>query len=53
MILDGVMDRFLRIGLPLVLIIVLAVVALFVFNAFQATDLMEAEQRAGPTLLNP
>lgn len=47
------MNRLLRIGLPLVLIFVLAVVALFVFNALQATDLMELEHRAGPTILNP
>ena len=46
------MDRFLRIGLPVVLIIVLTVVALFVYNALQATDLMETEGRAGPTLLS-
>ena len=45
------MDRFLRVGLPLVLVVVFAVIALFVLNAFEATDLMEAERRAGPTLL--
>ena len=42
------MDRFLRVGLPLVLVLVFAVIALFVLNAFEATDLMEAERRAGP-----
>lgn len=47
------MDRFLRIGLPVVLAIVLTIVALFVYNALQATNLMEVERRAGPTLLNP
>ena len=47
------MDRFLRIGLPLVLVLVFVVIALFVVNAFEATDRMEAERRAGPTLLNP
>ena len=46
------MDRFLRIGLPLVLVVVFAVVALFVLNAFEATEMMETERRAGPTLLN-
>ena len=46
------MDRFVRVGLPLVLVVVFAVIALFVLNAFEATDLMEAERRAGPTLLN-
>ena len=46
------MDRFLRVGLPLVLVLVFAVIALFVLNAFEATDLMEMERRAGPTLLN-
>lgn len=47
------MNSFLRIGLPLVLIFVLTVVALYVFNALQATDLMELERRVGPTILNP
>lgn len=46
------MDRFLRIGLPIVLILVLGVVAVFVYNALEATDLMETERRAGPTLLS-
>lgn len=46
------MDRFLRIGLPLVLVVVFFIVALFVLNAFEATDLMETQKRAGPTLLN-
>lgn len=46
------MDRFLRIGLPLVLLVIFVVIALFVLNAFEATDLMETERRAGPTLLN-
>ena len=46
------MDRFLRVGLPLVLTVVLVVIALFVLNAFEATGLMETERRAGPTLLN-
>ena len=46
------MDRFVRVGLPLVLVVVFAVIALFVLNAFEVTGLMEAERRAGPTLLN-
>ena len=46
------MDRFLRFGLPLLLLVILVVVALFVLNAFEATELMETERRAGPTLLN-
>ena len=46
------MDRFLRVGLPLVLVVVFAVIILFVLNAFEATELMETERRAGPTLLN-
>ena len=46
------MDRFLRVGLPVVLIVVFVVIALFVLNAFEATELMQAERRAGPTLLN-
>ena len=46
------MNRFLRIGLPLILVAILLVVALFVMNAFEATALMETEKRAGPTILN-
>ena len=46
------MDRFLRFGLPLLLLAVFVVIALFVLNAFEATGLMEIERRAGPTLLN-
>jgi len=46
------MKRFLRYILPLLLVAVLAVVALFVMNAFEVTHLMETEKRAGPTLLN-
>jgi hypothetical protein len=46
------MKRFLRYILPLILVVVFAVVALFVLNAFEVTHLMETEKRAGPTLLN-
>ena len=46
------MDRFLRFGLPLLLLVIFVVIALFVLNAFEATELMETERRAGPTLLN-
>jgi hypothetical protein len=46
------LNRFLRYVLPLLLVIVFAVVALFVLNAFEATDLMRTEKRAGPTMLN-
>jgi hypothetical protein len=46
------MDRFLRVGLPVVLIVVFVVIVLFVLNAFEATELMQTERRAGPTLLN-
>jgi len=45
------MARFVRVGLPLVLVVGFAVIALFVLNAFEATDLMQAARRAGPTLL--
>ncbi len=45
------MDRFVRFGLPLILVAVFVVVALFVFNAFEATDMMEEHRRAGPTIL--
>ncbi len=46
------MNRFLRFGLPLILLVVFVIIALFVMNAFEATELMETEKRAGPTLLN-
>jgi hypothetical protein len=46
------MKRFLRYVLPLILVVVFAVVAVFVLNAFEVTHLMETEKRAGPTLLN-
>jgi hypothetical protein len=46
------MKRFLRYFLPLILVAVFAVVALFVLNAFEVTHLMETEKRAGPSLLN-
>jgi hypothetical protein len=46
------MKRFLRYVLPVILVVVFAVVALFVLNAFEVTHLMETEKRAGPTLLN-
>ena len=46
------MKRFLRYVLPLILVAVFAVVALFVLNAFEVTHLMETEKRAGPSLLN-
>jgi hypothetical protein len=46
-------NRFLRFGLPLIMLVIFVVVAVFVINAFEATALMETQQRAGPTLLNP
>lgn len=46
------MNRFLRYVLPALVVVVLAVVALFVLNAFDATELMRTEKRAGPTMLN-
>lgn len=46
------MDRFLRFGLPLILVAIFIIIAMFVLNAFEATELMETEKRAGPTLLN-
>ena len=46
------MDRFLRFGLPLILVAIFIIIAVFVRNAFEATELMETERRAGPTLLN-
>lgn len=46
------MQRFLRIGLPLALLVVFVVIAMFVLNAFEVTELMRTEQRGAPTLLN-
>lgn len=46
------MNRFLRFVLPVILVAVFAVVALFVLNAFEATELMRTEKRAAPTILN-
>lgn len=46
------MNRFLRYVLPALVVVVLGVVALFVLNAFDATELMRTEKRAGPTMLN-
>jgi len=48
----GAIGRFVRYVLPLILAVVLAVVALFVFNAFEVTHLMKTEKRAGPTTLS-
>lgn len=48
----GAIGRFVRVVLPVVLVAVFAVVALFVLNAFEVTHLMRTEQRAGPTLLS-
>lgn len=45
-------SRFLRLGLPLLLVVVFSIVALFVVNALEATALMQVEKRAGPTILN-
>ncbi len=41
-----------RYGLPAILILMGVVVAVFVINAFEATELMETEQRAAPTMLS-
>jgi len=46
------MNRFLRFVLPVLLVAVFAVIALFVLNAFESTEMMRTEKRAGPTLLN-
>ena len=46
-----IMEWFLRIVLPLLLVAVFVVVAMFVINALEVTHMMETEGRAGPTLL--
>lgn len=46
------MNKFLQWGLPFILLLVFGVIAVFVLNAFQATELMQTQKRAGPTLLN-
>lgn len=48
----GAVGRFVRIVLPLLLVGVFAVVALYVLNAFEVTHLMQTERRAGPSLLS-
>jgi competence protein ComGC len=47
------MDWFQRIGLPIILVIVAVITVLLVLNAFEATELMQEQGRAAPTLLNP
>ncbi len=47
------MDWFNRIGLPIILLVLLAVTVLLVMNAFEAMALMESEGVAAPTMLNP
>jgi len=47
------MDWFNRIGLPIILIVVMIVTILLVMNAFEATDLMQKNGTAAPTMLNP
>lgn len=46
------MRHFLRWVLPVLVVAVLAVVVVFVLNAFEVTHLMETEKRASPTLLS-
>lgn len=46
------MDRFLRIWLPLILLAMFVVIAIYVFNAIEVTELMETEKRAAPSLLS-
>lgn len=43
--------RFLSMALPVILSIVFAVISLYVLNAFEVTELMKTQKRAGPTLL--
>jgi len=45
-------NKFLRVILPLILVVVFGVIALFVLNSFEVMHLMETEKRAGPTMLN-
>ena len=46
------MNRFLRYVLPVLVVVVFAAVAVFVYNAFEVMHLMETEKRAAPTLLS-
>lgn len=48
----GGVSRFVRRVLPLLLVVVFVVVALYVANAFEVTHLMQTERRAGPSLLS-
>ncbi len=46
------MGFFLRIILPILLIGVFAIIAIFVLNSIEAMEMMETTKRAGPTILN-
>jgi hypothetical protein len=48
----GHLSPFVRYVLPLILVGVIAIVALFVVNALESTHLMQTEKRAGPTMLS-
>jgi len=45
-------NKFLRVILPLILVVVFAVIARFVLNSLEVMHLMETEKRAGPAMLN-
>ena len=47
------MQKFLRVALPLILLAVFLVIALFVLNTVETIEFMENTQRTGPTILNP
>ena len=46
------MDFFLRIILPIILLAVFAVVAIYVLNSVESIHMMEETKQAGPTILN-
>ncbi len=46
------MEFFLRIILPIVLLAVFAIVAIFVLNSVESIEMMRETKRAGPTILN-
>lgn len=46
------MEFFLRIILPIVLLAVFAIVAIFVLNSVESIEMMRETKQAGPTILN-
>lgn len=46
------MGFFLRIMLPIILLAVFAVVAIYILNSVESIEMMKTTKSAGPTILN-